>query len=71
MRRYIIDAVHDLAELDPDSELWTSVYPLDWETVWTPDERLATAQQVLDDMRRLCLVNLTAFAHGPTSFVFC
>ena len=56
MRRYIIDALHDLAELEQDTELWTAVYPLDWETVWTPEERSATTQQVLDDMRRLCLV---------------
>ena len=71
VRRYIIDAVHDLAELDQDSDLWTAVYPLDWETLWTPEERLATAQQVLDDMRRLCLVNVTCSRSSSEVVLFC
>ncbi len=59
MRRYMINALHNLAELQQESDLWAAtMYPVEREMRRTHEERLGTTQQVLDGMGRLCLVNL-------------
>ena len=55
--RYILDALHELVDLELDADLWSAVYPADWETMWAAEERTAATAQLLDDMRQLCKVN--------------
>ena len=47
-----------------DAELWSTLYPQGWETMWAPEQRAVATTQTLEDMRRLCLVRTVGREDG-------
>ncbi len=55
--RYIIQHLHDLGELGPDHEMWEEALHVYTGPLWTAKGRAVVTQQLLDDLRGICLVS--------------